>query len=57
MVSGCSAGFGGSGSALLAGAFLAGAFFPVAFLAGAFAVFLTALAGGFFCGGVGAPSG
>src|ERR1700731_681472 len=67
MPRGCSAGFGGVGGGLLAGAFLAGAFlaaaffagafFAGAFLAGAFAGFLTALAGGFFSGGVGAPSG
>src|ERR1700758_5653653 len=63
---GCSDGFGGVDSGLLAGAFLAGAFlagaffagafFAGAFFAGAFAVFLTALAGGCFSGGVGAPS-
>src|ERR1700730_9068994 len=67
MPRGCSAGFGGVGGGLLAGAFLAGAFlaaaffaaafFAGAFLAGAFAGFLTALAGGFFSGGIGAPSG
>src|SRR5271163_100434 len=43
-------------TALLAGAFLATAFFTGAFLAGAFAVFLTALAGGFLAGGVDPPS-
>src|ERR1700756_3189443 len=63
---GCSDGFGGVDSGLLAGAFLAAAFFAgaffagaffAAFFAGAFAALLTAWAGGFFSGGVDAPLG